>query len=81
MWLPKPEGCTGCPLVDKGQGFCPDKIAPHAVYEFRGEAPGKNEIVHTAERPAQPFVGKAGFALHQWLIRAVPLLQLAVEER
>jgi uracil-DNA glycosylase family 4 len=39
-----------------------------------GEAPGKHEIVK-----GEPFVGKSGFALHQWLIRAVPRLQLAVE--
>jgi len=77
--LDKPAGCEGCPLKDKGQGWCPDKIAPRAIYAFIGEAPGKNEIVHTAERPAQPFVGKAGFALHQWLVRAVPQLQMAME--
>lgn len=79
-WLPKPEGCKACPLYEKGQGFCPDKVAPKAEYLFQGEAPGKHEIVHTKERPAQPFVGKAGFALHNWLIRAVPQLQLAVEQ-
>ena len=79
MFLQKPEGCNGCPLQDKGQGFCPDKVAPHATILFLGEAPGKNEIVHTAERPAQPFVGKAGFALHNWLVRAVPQLQMAME--
>lgn len=79
MILQKPEGCRGCPLHDKGQGFCPDKVAPRAAYLFIGEAPGKHEIIHTEQRPAQPFVGKAGFALHQWLIRAVPQLQVAVE--
>lgn len=79
MWLQKPKGCSECPLREKGQGFCPDKVSPKAKYLFIGEAPGKNEIIHTDERPAQPFVGKAGFALHNWLIHAVPLLKLAVE--
>ena len=72
--LSKPEGCSSCPLRDKGQGFCPDKVAPRAKYLFVGEAPGKNEIVK-----GEPFVGKAGFALHNWLIHAVPLLKMAVE--
>ena len=79
MWLAKPAGCGECPLREKGLGYCPDKVAPKAKYLFIGEAPGKHEIVHTEQRPAQPFVGKAGFALHQWLIRAVPQLQVAVE--
>lgn len=39
-----------------------------------GEAPGKNEIIK-----GEPFVGKAGFVLDNWLIRAVPTIQLAKE--
>lgn len=72
--LSKPEGCNGCSMHDKGQGFCPDKVGPKAKYLFIGEAPGKNEIIR-----GEPFVGKAGFALHSWLIHAVPQLKIAVE--
>ena len=70
----KPEGCVGCPLYDKGKGFVPDKLARHPKYVLIGEAPGKNEIVE-----GEPFIGKAGFVLKQWLIRQVPLLQVAMD--
>lgn len=74
----KPDTCVGCPLQQKGQGFCPDKHAKRpARYLFIGEAPGKNEI---AGNDPQPFVGKAGFVLKNWLIRAVPEIQLAEEK-
>lgn len=74
----KPAGCEGCPLQHKGQGFCPDKPAKKtAKYVFVGEAPGKNEI---AGNDPQPFVGKAGFVLKNWLMRAVPQIQLAEEK-
>lgn len=74
--LQKPEGCNGCPLRDKSKGFCPDKPAKRkAKYLFVGEAPGKNEV-----QQAEPFVGKAGFVLKNWLIRAVGHLQLAEEK-
>jgi len=74
--LQKPAGCEGCSLKDKGKGFCKDKPAKHkAKYLFIGEAPGKNEI-----GAGEPFVGKAGFVLKNWLIRAVPNLQLAEEK-
>jgi len=73
--LLKPNGCEGCPLKDKGQGFCPDRKAQkQAKYLLMGEAPGKNEILK-----GEPFVGKAGFVLDNWLIRAVPRIQLAKE--
>ena len=73
---PKPAGCDGCPLKDKGIGFVPDKPAKRtAKYLFVGEAPGKNEV-----EASEPFVGKAGFVLKNWLIRAVPDIQLAEEK-
>jgi uracil-DNA glycosylase family 4 len=76
--LAKPQGCNGCPLQNKGQGFCPDKLSKKpAKYIFIGEAPGKNEI---AGNDPQPFVGKAGFVLKNWIIRAVPQIQLAEEK-
>lgn len=76
--IKKPEGCVGCPLEQKGQGFCPDKPAKKvARFLFIGEAPGKNEIA--GDKP-EPFVGKAGFVLKNWLMRAVPDIQLAEEK-
>lgn len=75
--LNKPNGCDGCPLRNKGQGFCPDKPAKRkAKYLFIGEAPGINEI---AGNKPEPFVGQAGYVLKNWLIRAVPTIQLAEE--
>lgn len=71
----KPEGCNGCPLKDKAKGYCPDKPARSPKYMFIGEAPGKNEI-----EIGEPFVGKAGFVLKNWLIRAVSEMQLAEEK-
>jgi uracil-DNA glycosylase family 4 len=74
--LKKPEGCNGCSLHQKGLGFCPDRKATGiAKYLFVGEAPGKNEV-----DKGEPFVGKAGFVLENWLIRAVPTIQLAKEK-
>ncbi len=72
--ISKPEGCSGCPLFEKGKGFCPDRKAKNPKYLFIGEAPGKNEIIQ-----GEPFIGKAGFVLENWLIRAVPDIQLAKE--
>lgn len=72
--LKKPEGCNGCPLQQKGQGFCPDRRAKNAKILFIGEAPGKNEV-----QKGEPFIGKAGFVLENWLVRAVPNMQLAKE--
>ena len=68
----KPETCKSCPLYEKGLGFVPDKIGRNPKYLFIGEAPGRNEVV-----ASEPFVGKAGFALKNWLIRAVSTMQLA----
>lgn len=74
--LQKPSGCDGCSLKDKGKGFCKDKPAKRtAKYLFIGEAPGKNEV-----DAGEPFVGKAGFVLKNWLIRAVGDIQLAEEK-
>lgn len=74
--LAKPSGCDGCPLRDKGKGFVPDQMAPNAEYIAYGEAPGSNEIADGV-----PFVGMAGFVLKNWLIRAVPAIQLAAERK
>lgn len=71
----KPAGCAGCPLQDKAQGFCPDNHVAKPEYLIIGEAPGKNELA-----AGGPFIGKAGFVLENWLIRAVPLLRLAKEK-
>lgn len=74
--IKKPEGCNECPLRNKGIGFCPDKKAKRqARYLFIGEAPGKNEV-----NLGEPFVGKAGFVLKNWIMRAVPSIQLADEK-
>lgn len=73
--LVKPEGCVGCVLYDKGKGFVPDQTVKQPDYVIYGEAPGSTEVTE-----AKPFVGKAGFVLKQWLMRAVPLIQLAQEK-
>jgi uracil-DNA glycosylase family 4 len=76
--IKKPNQCSGCPLEHKGQGYCPDRLAKKKPrYIFIGEAPGKNEIA--GDKP-EPFVGKAGFVLKNWLMRAVPDIQLAEEK-
>lgn len=72
--LPKPSSCAGCPLQAKGLGFCPDKPASDPKYLVIGEAPGKNEVAR-----GEPFVGRAGFVLVQWLIHAVSTMRLAKE--
>lgn len=72
---PKPPGCEGCPLQHKGQGFVPDQLPAEPEYLLIGEAPGKNEIID-----GKPFVGKAGFVLKQWLVRAVPSIRIAMEK-
>lgn len=73
----KPEGCTGCPLQNTGVGWCPDllSIGP-PEFTIYGEAPGKTEI-----EDGQPFVGKAGFVLKNWLMHAVPALKIAAERK
>jgi DNA polymerase len=56
--------------------FCKDKPAKRkARYLFIGEAPGINEV-----GAGEPFVGKAGFVLKNWLMRAVGDIQLAEEK-
>ena len=72
--LLKPHGCRLCPLFEKGQGFVPDKTQLDADYILYGEAPGKQEVAK-----GEPFVGRAGFVLKQWLLKSVPTLQLAEE--
>jgi len=70
----KPITCVACPLYHKGEGFVPDNVGTHPNILMIGEAPGRTEVVK-----GMPFVGKAGFALHHWLIHAVPQLKIAVE--
>jgi len=70
----KPAGCATCPLLEKGIGFVPDALVPRPDYVFVGEAPGKQEVDQ-----GKPFVGRAGWVLRSWLIRAVPAIQLALE--
>jgi uracil-DNA glycosylase family 4 len=74
--LSKPDGCKECPLYEKGKGFVPDAVAPHAEVVFIGEAPGKNEV-----EQAVPFVGKAGYVLKEWLLKAVPTLKILDEKK
>jgi uracil-DNA glycosylase len=74
--LQKPSSCEGCVLHTTGKGFCPDEIVENEEYCIFGEAPGSTEI-----QVGRPFQGKAGFVLHNWLIRAVPQLQLAYEKK
>ena len=71
----KPDTCEGCPLHTTGKGFVPDKIVENEEYLVYGEAPGTTEI-----SKGEPFVGKAGFVLRQWLMKAVPQLQIALEK-
>lgn len=73
--LTKPDGCANCPLRDKGVGFVPDQVAPHAEYVMVGEAPGRQEV-----QQGKPFVGKAGYVLKEWLLKAVPTLKIADEK-
>lgn len=76
-FTPRPDGCIGCPLNETSvPGFCPDKIPPKAKYVFLAEAPGKNEI-----GLSEPMVGKAGFVLKNWLIRAVDSMRLAWDKK
>lgn len=73
--LQKPNGCSACPLLQTGRGFVPDQIVENEEYCIFGEAPGTTEIGE-----GKPFVGRAGFVLRSWLIRAVPQLQIALEK-
>lgn len=74
--ISKPSTCQACPLYSKGQGFCPDKIAPKPRIKFIGEAPGTSEI---SKNPPEPFVGRAGIVMKNWLLPAVMPLKLAWE--
>lgn len=72
----KPASCEACPLYTKGLGFVPDKLQPGAEWLFIGEAPGKQEI-----EKGEPFVGKAGFVLMNWLIGVVPHIKLVHDRK
>ena len=69
--------CDSCPLKSCGaRGFVPDDIPAGAHYIIRGEAPGKADV-----EQGKPFQGQAGFVLKNWLIRAVPQLQVSLEKK
>lgn len=72
----KPSTCQGCPLYDTGRGFVPDDIPANAEYIICGEAPARVEC-----EVGKPFQGQAGFVLKEWLIKAVPELQIALEKK
>ena len=74
--IKKPDGCAGCPLETCGRGFVPDLIVKDEEYCIFGEAPGSTEI-----EGGRPFEGKAGFVLKNWLVKAVPQLQIALEKQ
>ncbi len=74
--LTKPDGCLACPLYAKGKGFVPDELVSDPEYILVGEAPGKQEVLQ-----GKPFVGQAGYVLKNWLLRAVPQLQVAYETK
>lgn len=68
--------CSDCPLRAHGaRGFVPDDLPAGCEILFRGEAPGATELT-----TGKPFTGKAGFVLRNWLIRAVPSMQIALEK-
>jgi len=74
---PRPSTCVGCPLHETSiAGFCPDKIPVKSKYLFLAEAPGATEIAKS-----EPMVGKAGFVLHNWLLKSVEVLKLAQERK
>jgi len=76
VMLNKGPFCSACPLYNIGKGFVPDALAPNgAEFLLKGEAPGKNEIAE-----GKPFIGKAGFVLREWLMKAVPPLKIADEK-
>jgi len=70
----KPKSCEGCPLFETGRGFVPDDIPAEATIVIRGEAPARVEC-----EKGKPFQGQAGFVLKEWLLKAVPELQVALE--
>lgn len=72
-YLVKPRGCEGCPLQQTGRGFVPDDIPADAEIIIRGEAPARVEC-----EKGKPFQGQAGFVLKEWLLKAVPELQVAL---
>lgn len=63
--LRKPEGCIGCALERKGQGFVPCSGMTNLASKrllIQGEAPGRDEVDE-----GMPFVGKSG----NWLWKAI----------
>lgn len=71
----QPPSCEGCPLYKVGLGFVPDLISKDEEYCIFGEAPGSTEVSN-----GKPFEGQAGFVLKNWLMRAVPPIQIALEK-
>lgn len=73
--LTKPSTCELCPMFHKGRGFVPDDLVTKPAYAIVAEAPGGTEVTE-----GKPLVGKAGFVLKNWIMRAVPLIQVAYEQ-
>jgi uracil-DNA glycosylase family 4 len=71
----KPDGCNGCVLQASGRGYVPDDVPAMAEIIIRGEAPARVEC-----EVGRPFQGQAGFVLKEWLLKAVPELQVALEK-
>lgn len=61
--------------MESGRGFVPDDIPTNATIIIRGEAPAATECA-----VGKPFQGQAGFVLKEWLLKAVPQLQIALEK-
>lgn len=67
--IPKGPHCSGCPLEHKGIDFFPDTLVPNPEYVFVGEA-------------GKPLTsGNSGYVLKNWLLKAVPTLQVAYEQQ
>lgn len=62
--MTKPEGCRGCPLYEKGEGFAPPSGPSDALICFVGEALGREEV-----DASRPFVGAAGRKLNACIER------------
>ena len=74
--LTKPSSCSGCVLEHTGKGFVPDEVVAHPNYAIIAEAPGSTEVAQ-----GKPLVGKAGFVLKSWIMKAVPQIQVAYEQQ
>src|SRR5262245_28447978 len=60
--LPKPAGCRGCALDERGEGFAPADGAPGSWLLLVGESLGYTEML-----TGRPFMGDAGAMLNRLL--------------